>query len=322
MLGGADRQPVVRLPRRGVQPGHPGSVGQPAAAGLRRQADPGLDPGDDVPARGEDRRDQVITREIPSSRPPGRRTGPGRRRARRASSVCSPARVLPAIAPSTARPARAVSATTLSCGNGADPCPSWAAVPVQPNIARFAGVSATVRPASRRRRTPSSRPAAPPAGHHRRSAARPPARTGPPSGCRHQGPPARDDLPRGDMPVQGERHVREQPGQPRQRLTYDPSGISVIASISRMTSGYDMIRRRCRCLSRPCSSAAAVISSITPSPRCRSSSPSRTKSGSHPPASTEPSLRTTAGAVTTGRQNTASSPADGAESPAVTVPPP
>ena len=74
---------------------------------------------------------------------------------------------------------------------------------------------------------------------------------------------------------------------------YDPSGIRVIAIIRRMTSGYDMIRRRSRFRSRPCASAAATISSITPSPRCRSSSPSRTKSGSQPPAATLPSLRTT-----------------------------
>jgi hypothetical protein len=48
---------------------------------------------------------------------------------------------------------------------------------------------------------------------------------------------------------------------------YDAPGIRVIASISRMTSGYDMIRRRCRCFSRPCSCAAATISSITSPPR-------------------------------------------------------
>ncbi len=33
---------------------------------------------------------------------------------------------------------------------------------------------------------------------------------------------------------------------------YDASGIRAIAIISRMTSGYDMIRRRCRGFSRPC----------------------------------------------------------------------
>jgi hypothetical protein len=103
---------------------------------------------------------------------------------------------------------------------------------------------------------------------------------------------------------------------------YEASGVRVIASSSRITSGYDMIRRRWGFLSRPCSSAAATISSITPSPRWRSSTPSRTKSGSQPSARTLPSLPITAGAVTTGRQNTASSPADGAASPAVTVPPP
>ena len=36
-----------------------------------------------------------------------------------------------------ARPARAVTATILSCGNGAES----SAVPAEPNIARFSGVS-------------------------------------------------------------------------------------------------------------------------------------------------------------------------------------
>src|SRR5271166_4120731 len=89
-----------------------------------------------------------------------------------------------------------------------------------------------------------------------------------------------------------------------------------------MTSGYDSSLRRCRGFSRPFSTAASAIASITPSPRCRSSSPSRTRSGSHAPASTVPSRRTTAGAVTTGRQNTISSPASGTAPAAITVPPP
>src|SRR5262249_49612056 len=71
--------------------------------------------------------------------------------------------------------------------------------------------------------------------------------------------------------------------------------------------------------SRPCCSATSAIASITPSPRWRSSSPSRTKSGSHPSALTVPSLRSRAGAVTTGRQNTAISPAAGTPVPAVNV---
>ena len=48
----------------------------------------------------------------------------GRRRISRASSVCSPARACPVIAPSLARPARAVITTASSCGNGAEPGPS------------------------------------------------------------------------------------------------------------------------------------------------------------------------------------------------------
>ena len=73
-----------------------------------------------------------------------------------------------------------------------------------------------------------------------------------------------------------------------------------------------MIRRRCRGFSRPRAVTSSTRASITPSPRCRSISPSRTRSGSHASASTVPSRRTTAGAVTTGRQNSASSPASGA----------
>ena len=64
------------------------------------------------------------------------------------------------------------------------------------------------------------------------------------------------------------------------------------------------------------SSSAATASSITPSPRCASSSPSRTRSGSHASASTVPLRRTAAGAVTTGRQNSASSPDRGPRPPA------
>ena len=111
------------------------------------------------------------------------------------------------------------------------------------------------------------------------------------------------------------------PATLRRASPYDASGISVIASISRMTSGYDIRRRRCRGFSRPSAAAASTAASITPSPRCRSSSPSRTRSGSHASASTVPSLRTAAGAVTTGQQNTASSPADGALPATVTVSP-
>ena len=66
----------------------------------------------------------------------------GRRFTSRFSRVCSPALACPVIAPSMARPARLASATIFSCGNGAAPSPSSAAVPVQPKNARFAGVSA------------------------------------------------------------------------------------------------------------------------------------------------------------------------------------
>ena len=49
-----------------------------------------------------------------------------------------------------------------------------------------------------------------------------------------------------------------------------------------------MIRRRCRGFSRPSAIAASTAASITPSPRWRSSSPSRTRSGSHASAGTVP----------------------------------
>ena len=239
----------------------------------------------------------------------------GRRFTSRFSRVCSPALLLPRIAPSIARPARAVSATTLSCGNGAES----SAVPVEPNMARFAGVSArftsipsaasTVMPASMTADgspSPISGPAA-----CQKMPSITPAGTG-----------SRQSVT--TFPV-GMCHSRmngmsaSSPAMRARASRYDASGIRAIAIISRMTSGYDMIRRRCRGFSRPAAIASPTAASITPSPRWRSSSPSRTRSGSHASASTVPSRRTTAGAVTTGRQNTASSPAAGTASPTMTV---
>ncbi len=66
MLGGADRQPVRLLPGRRVQPGHAGPVGQPSAVRpVEGQGDALFHAGDDVPARLQDRRDQVMAGEIP-----------------------------------------------------------------------------------------------------------------------------------------------------------------------------------------------------------------------------------------------------------------
>ena len=103
---------------------------------------------------------------------------------------------------------------------------------------------------------------------------------------------------------------------------YDASGIRAIAIIRRMTSGYDMIRRRRRRGSRPCGQRrghrfldhpVAEVRLQFPEPdqvrqpRVRQHRPAR---GGPPP-----------GAVTTGRQNSASSPERGAVPPAtVTVP--
>ena len=221
-----------------------------------------------------------------------------------------------------ARPARAVSATIRSCGNGAAPAPSCSAVPVQPNAFRFAGVSArftsipsaahTVIPASSTADGSPSLISGPAASQNTAS-------------ITSAGTSSRQSVTTFSVGTCHSRANGTSASSPARRASdsqYDPSGIRVIAIISRITSGYDMIRRRSRLLSRPFSSAASTITSITPSPRWRSSSPSRTRSGSHASASTLPSRRTTAGAVTTGRQNTASSPADGTAFPAVTVFPP
>ena len=131
-----------------------------------------------------------------------------------------------------ARPARAVRATIRSCGNGAAPSPSCAAVPVQPNIALFSGVSATftsipsaahtVIPASSTADGSPSLTSGPAARQNRAS-----IRSG-----GHQHPPARDDFLRGHVPFQGERDVREQPGQrvPAPRNTRRPASGSSRAS--------------------------------------------------------------------------------------------
>ena len=67
VLGRADGQPVILLPRRGVQPGEARSVGQPAAAWpvIEGEADALLHAGDDVPACVQDRGDQLMAGKIP-----------------------------------------------------------------------------------------------------------------------------------------------------------------------------------------------------------------------------------------------------------------
>ena len=157
-----------------------------------------------------------------STRPANRS---GRRRTSRFSRVCSPALALPQDRARAWRGRRGRSARRpCSCGNGAElirPGPGAR----QPNIARFAGVSArftsipsaahTVIPASSTADGSSSadqRPGRLPEQglHHVR---------------RHQQPPVRDHLLRRDMPFQGERDVREQPAQggPATRSTTRPA---------------------------------------------------------------------------------------------------
>jgi hypothetical protein len=64
VLGDPQRQPVrCAVPLGFVQVGQAGAVGQPPAVG-QGQGYPGSDPHDQVPARVQDRGDQVIAREI------------------------------------------------------------------------------------------------------------------------------------------------------------------------------------------------------------------------------------------------------------------
>ena len=71
------------------------------------EADAFLHAGDDVPARGQDRRDQVIAGEmmVEAGHAAGEQA-PGGASTSRFSRVCSPARLPPRMAPSMARPAR------------------------------------------------------------------------------------------------------------------------------------------------------------------------------------------------------------------------
>ncbi len=166
-----------------------------------------------------------------------------------------------------ARPARAVTATILTCGNGAAPSPSWPEVPVQPNSFRFAGVSATftsipsaahtVMPASSTADGSSSPMSGPAACQNRDS-------------IRSAGTRTRQPVMTFSVGTCQDRANGTSASSPATRASasrYEASGIRVIASISRMTSGYDMIRRRCRFLSRPSASAADTVSSITSPPR-------------------------------------------------------
>ena len=141
------------------------------------------------------------------------------------------------MAPGIARPARAVTATTRSCGNGADPPPSCAAVPAQPDAFRFPGVSARFT-------------SIPPAAH----AIIPASRTADGSSSLTSGPAAcqnRSCITSGGTssrhPVTtfsvGTCHSRangmsaSSPASRASASQYDATGISVIAITSRITSG-------------------------------------------------------------------------------------
>jgi hypothetical protein len=132
-----------------------------------------------------------------------------------------------------ARPARAVTATILSCGNGAES----SVVPVEPNIARFAGVSATltsipsaahvIMPASRTADGSSSSMSGPAACQNTDSS-------------RSAGTRSRHSVtafPVGTCHFMANGMSASTPVRRASDSQYDASGISAIASINRMTSG-------------------------------------------------------------------------------------
>ena len=132
-----------------------------------------------------------------------------------------------------ARPARAVTATIRNCGNGEES----SAVPVDPKNARFAGVSA------RFTSIPSAASTIMPASSTAEGS--PPPISGP-AACQKMlsvtsgGTGSRQSVT--TFPV-GTCHSRvngmsaSSPATPRSASQYEASGISVIAIISRMTSG-------------------------------------------------------------------------------------
>ena len=173
-------------------------------------------------------------------------------------------------------------------------------MPAQPNAARLCGVSATF----------TTIPSIPHTGIPASSAAEGASSSvSGPARCQNRSSigagPALSRQPVNTFDV-GTCHSRTHgtsarcPASWRAASAYPAPGISVIATVTRMTSGTDISRRRCGAGTRPPATAASAIVSITPSPIWRSSSPSRTKSGSHPPASTVPSRRATTGTLTTG----------------------
>ena len=121
----------------GRQPADAGSVGQPAAVRrvLGRQGNALFHAGDHVPAREQDRGDQVIAGEVAveAGHAVPEHLRPLFRQPFQQGLL--PVGRLPRAAARIARPARAVSATTRSCANGEVP----SAVPVVPKYALFSG---------------------------------------------------------------------------------------------------------------------------------------------------------------------------------------
>ena len=251
VLGGADREPVCFLPGRRVQPGHAGSVGQPAAVRpAGGQGDAFFHAGDDVPARRQDRRDQVIAREVPVEADDA-----AGEQARAAPHEPFQQGLLPGSGLAEDRPEHGAAGAG---GHRDDPELRERARnrPRSRSSRRTPGSPACPpgSPASRRPRPPAC-----PASMHRRRLVVADER---PGRLPEQGSPVTSGgtgsrqsvttFPVGTCHSRANGMSASSPASRASASQYDASGISVIAIISRMTSGYDMIRRRCRGLSRPC----------------------------------------------------------------------
>jgi len=188
---------------------------------------------------------------------------PGRCSASCFSRVCSPSDAFPVAAARSARPARAVSAGIRSRAHGEVP----AAVPVVPKYARFAGLSATLTS------IPSAAPAGIPASITADGSSSPmsgPAACQQISSITSAGTSSRHPVtvfPAGTCQPGVNGMSASSPARTRIASAYETPGSSVIAITSRMTSGYDISRRRSRGRSLPPRRAFSAMASITPSPR-------------------------------------------------------
>ena len=208
------------FPGRGVQPGETGSAGQPAAARavLEGEADAFLHAGDDVPACAKDRGDQVIAGKIPVKA--GHAAG---EQVRAAAREAGQQGLLPGPGPAQDRAGHGAAGAgsqrddpQLRERRGALPVLLSGARAAERLPVRFGVREVHEHPVGGARHHPGQQ--------HRRRLSVADQRPGrPPEQVLHhirrdRQPPGRDDLLRGHVPFQGERDVREQPGQLAQGL--------------------------------------------------------------------------------------------------------